>query len=230
MEQTGADFLFSGEVLGERPMSQNRQSLQVVARQSGFEDLILRPLSAKLLPVTKPESSGLVNREQLLDIKGRSRKKQMELTLRFGITEYPTPAGGCLLTDKNFSNRLRDLLTCEPDPTRRSLELLSEGRHFRITDREKIIIGKNEDENERLLSLSRQDDIILTLEDIPGPIVLITPGTKNSQTIELAAAMCVEYSDAPKIGKIDVSVFQDNIVYSISTSACHRENLKDYSI
>ena len=131
MEQTGADFLFSGEVLGERPMSQNKQSLQVVARQSGFEDLILRPLSAKLLPVTKPESSGLVNREKLLDIKGRSRKKPMELTRYFGITEYPTPAGGCLLTDKHFSNRLRDLLAYDPETTHRNLELLSAGRHFR---------------------------------------------------------------------------------------------------
>jgi tRNA U34 2-thiouridine synthase MnmA/TrmU len=106
MQQWGADFLFSGEVLGERPMSQNKQSLRVVARDSGFEEYIIRPLSAKLLPITKPEHEGKVDRERLLDIQGRSRKRQMELAKQYGITEYPEPAGGCRLTEPNFSKRL----------------------------------------------------------------------------------------------------------------------------
>jgi tRNA-specific 2-thiouridylase len=109
MRSEGIDFLFSGEVLGQRPMSQSKTSLRYVEKHSGFEGYILRPLSAKRLPVTIPEASGLVDREGLLDLSGRSRKPQIALAKAFGVTEYPAPAGGCLLTDPNYSRRLKDL-------------------------------------------------------------------------------------------------------------------------
>ena len=143
MKKRGANFLFSGEVLGERPMSQNKNSLKIVARESGFEEFIIRPLSARLLPVTKPEKEGVVDREKLLDIQGRSRKRQIELIKQFGIAYYPEPAGGCKLTDLAFSNRLKDLLKNNEKMLKRDLELLSVGRHLRINSNVKIIVGKN---------------------------------------------------------------------------------------
>ena len=123
MNKNALDFLFSGEVLGQRPMSQNKQSLRYVEKQSGFDGYILRPLSAKTLPITIPEKEGLVNRELLLDISGRSRKPQIKLAEEFGITNYPSPAGGCLLTDKNYSSRLKDLFAHQDSYTEEELHL-----------------------------------------------------------------------------------------------------------
>jgi len=126
-----ARFLFSGEVLGERPFSQNKGALRAVARLSGYQDAIVRPLSARLLEETPPEKAGWVDRARLEDIQGRARKRQMELAAHFGISDYPKPAGGCLLTEPNFSKRLKDLLGDNPDPRHRDLELLKVGRHIR---------------------------------------------------------------------------------------------------
>ncbi len=147
MEKEGYDFLFTGEVLGERPMSQNRQSLNTVAKASGYQDRILRPLSAKLMKPTLSEETGLVRRDMLLDIQGRSRKPQMEMARRYGLHEYPNPAGGCLLTDKGFSRRLKDLLAQEPDPEIRLIHLLRTGRHFRLNEKVKLVVGRNQREN-----------------------------------------------------------------------------------
>ena len=132
MQEQGFDFLFSGEVLGQRPMSQNKTSLRYVEKHSGFEGYILRPLCAKKLPETIPEKEGLVDRQLLLDIAGRSRKRQIDLANRFGITDYPAPAGGCLLTDKGFSDRLRDLFQYKETCTEAELHLLKFGRHLRL--------------------------------------------------------------------------------------------------
>ena len=230
MKKKGASFLFSGEVLGERPMSQNKNSLKVVARESGFEEFIIRPLSARLLPVTKPEKEGLVDREKLLDIHGRSRKRQIELTKQLGITHYPDPAGGCRLTDPAFSNRLRDLLKNNKKTLKRDMELLSVGRHLRINRNVKIIVGRNEKENARIESLSEKGDIILTIEDIPSPIVIIPCGT-DDDTVSLAASICVRYSDSQGDEPVLVSVLQDNMVKGkVYASACSQELLKDFII
>ena len=131
METIGADFLFTGEVLGQRPFSQTRPSLRAVEKASGCLDVILRPLSARLLPETRPEREGLVDRSRLLDISGRSRKRQMALAENYGLNDYPAPAGGCLLTDPIFSRRLKELLAHSPEPELREIELLKTGRHFR---------------------------------------------------------------------------------------------------
>ncbi|MCK4272394.1 tRNA 4-thiouridine(8) synthase ThiI, partial [bacterium] len=161
MEREGADFLFSGEVLGERPMSQNRGSLVRVARESGYEPVILRPLSARLLPETLPEREGKVDRERLLDLQGRGRKRQMELAAFYGIQDYPAPAGGCLLTDPIFSRRLRDLFQHSDSVTVQDLELLKVGRHLRLDDGFKMVVGRNQSENKRLGELCAPDDLLL---------------------------------------------------------------------
>jgi tRNA U34 2-thiouridine synthase MnmA/TrmU len=139
MIQEGFDFLFSGEVLGQRPMSQNLSALRAVARYSGYPDLILRPLSARLLPITPMEEQGLVERGQLLDIQGRSRRRQEELAREWGLTDYPSSGGGCLLTEKHFSDRLRDLITHEPACTTRDVELLKTGRQFRLSPQARLV-------------------------------------------------------------------------------------------
>ncbi|HOO90034.1 MAG TPA: tRNA 4-thiouridine(8) synthase ThiI, partial [Syntrophales bacterium] len=116
MEAQGADFVFTGEVMGQRPMSQGKQSLHVVAKRSGYQDYIVRPLSARLLPETKPEIEGKIDRLKLLDIQGRGRKRQMEMAVRYNIDHYATPAGGCLLTEPGFAKRLRDLFDHDSNP------------------------------------------------------------------------------------------------------------------
>lgn len=229
MEKNRAHFLFSGEVLGERPMSQNKNSLKIVAKESGYEEFIIRPLSARLLPISKSEKEGLVDREKLLDIQGRSRKRQIEISKQFGITYYPNPASGCRLTDPSFSNRIKDLLQHNKKIVKRDLELLNVGRHLRINPNMKIVIGRNEKENDRLKSLKKKGDIILTIEDIPSPIVMIPQGANDA--INLAASACVRYSDAQGDKPVLVSIYQDSgIREKIYATACSQERLKDFII
>jgi len=199
MQAEGYDFIFTGEVLGERPMSQNREALRVVAEESGYPDVVLRPLSAQLLPPTKPEREGLVDRSRLLAIRGRSRKPQMELAGKFGLTDYPTPAGGCRLTDPNFSRRLKDLFDHGRVTTVRDIELLKIGRHFRLSPTVKVVMGRDEQENHRLLSLRESGDTHLVVVGPPGPDTLI-PACQGlrEENVQLAARLTVSYSDAPK--------------------------------
>ncbi|MCD6460101.1 hypothetical protein J7L67_05490 [bacterium] len=168
-----ADFLFTGEVLGERPKSQNRNSLDIVAKESTFKGYILRPLCAKLLHPTTPEMEGLINREKLLDISGRSRKRQMQLAEKYGIKTYQTPAGGCLLTYKGFSDKLKDLFEHNENPSLRDYKLLKIGRHFRLSDSSKFIAGKDLEDNIALESLRISEDTMIYPEDYKGPIGLI---------------------------------------------------------
>lgn len=199
MEEKGADFLFSGEVLNERPMSQNRGALRAVEKLSGYEGYILRPLSAKLLPETIPEREGKVNREMLLDLHGRSRKRQMELAEKYGIKEYPPPAGGCRLTEPGFASRLRDLIHNEEDLRVRDIELLKVGRHFRIAPGLKAIVGRNKDENQLLLKMvDGSQDVIIYVSGFKGPITLVPRGlSADKKSLEMAARICARYSDAP---------------------------------
>ena len=159
MNKIGASFILSGEVLGERPMSQNRNSLSIVGRESGFEGRILRPLSALLLTETIPEKEGLVNRNKLLDISGRSRKRQIELAAKIGIKDYPSPAGGCKLTEPAFSKRLRDLFT-QGSFSIEEIELLKLGRHFRLSKGIKLVVGRNKEENEQLQNFFQDGDFL----------------------------------------------------------------------
>jgi len=195
LEQEKASFIISGEVLGQRPMSQNLKALSMVASESGFQKVILRPLSAKRLPITLPEEKGWVDREKLLGLSGRSRKPQMELARRLNMKAYPSPAGGCLLTDEVFSRRLKDLLAAAPHPELREIELLKLGRHFRIGSHTKLVVGRNEKENHAIHALSNETDLLLTTVSVPGPTALVL-GDLTSEMEELAASVTVSYSDA----------------------------------
>ena len=206
MKAKGFDFLFSGEVLGQRPMSQTRPSLRYVEKNSGFDGYILRPLCAKKLPETIPEKEGLVNRELLLDFAGRSRKPQIKLAEKFGITDYPAPAGGCLLTDKGYTNRLRDLFDHQEECTEEELHLLKFGRHFRLNPEAKLIIGRTQKDNKKILKFHNpKTDIVLDVKNHPSPIGLIPRGAAK-ESVVLAGCICAGYSKAPKFEQIDVVV------------------------
>jgi tRNA U34 2-thiouridine synthase MnmA/TrmU len=196
VENGNFHFLFSGEVLGQRPKSQNRNSLRYVEKNSGLEGLILRPLSAKLLNETLVEKQGLVQREKLLDISGRSRKIQTELAKKFGITDYPSPAGGCLLTDRAFSTRLKDLMYVQKNFEKRELFFLKYGRHFRLDKRTKVIVGRSRAENIKLGKIAdRSKDIIIKHAKMPGPDVILT-GAGTMENIRAAAIICASYTKA----------------------------------
>jgi len=206
MRENGFDFLFSGEVLGQRPMSQTMNSLRYVEKRSGFDGYIVRPLSAKKLPITRPEEQRLLNRDLLLDISGRSRKPQMKLAQEFGITNYPSPAGGCLLTDKGYASRLKDLFDHQDTVAERELHLLKHGRHLRLNKTTKIAVGRNQKDNENILKYYGPDlDTLIKVKKFPGPIVLMPHGGKNEIRM-LAASICAGYSKAPEITPVEVDV------------------------
>ncbi len=166
------DFVATGEVLGERPMSQNLRALKLVEKQSSLDGHLLRPLSAKLLDPTMSEKLGLIKRDELLDIFGRTRKRQIVLAKEFNIKNYPSPAGGCLLTDLTFGKRLKKLFAEYPDCNGNDIDLLKVGRHF-WEGKYNIIIGRNKEENEKIEKLKIKRDISLLLKDFSGPLALI---------------------------------------------------------
>jgi hypothetical protein len=198
MDEIGASFIFTGEVLGERPLSQRRAAMELIDKHSGLRGLVLRPLSAKLLEPTEPEKQGIVDREKLMDIEGRRRVQQISLAKKFGIEDYQNPAGGCLLTDKGFSDRLKDFLKYSADSNADSIKLLKIGRHFRISDKLKFIVGRDEKENDILLSFSRPGDYIFDAIDIPSPIGLARSSVASfaQKDIEIMASILARYSDS----------------------------------
>lgn len=229
MEEIGADFILTGEVLGQRPMSQGKQSLFVVAKNSGYPDYILRPLSAQLLEPIKAEREGKVDRSGLLAIQGRGRKQQMQLAADFGINSYAPPAGGCLLTDPMFSRRLRDLFSRHEDRQIRDIELLKYGRHFRINDNCKIIVGRNNADNDALQELASDNDHVLFMADYPGPLVIVPYGSQEA-TQNTAAALCVRYSDAPDNTEARVTIRKGNILTTINARASARDDCERWII
>ncbi|MGQ9622084.1 MAG: hypothetical protein ACUVTO_01340 [Candidatus Caldatribacteriaceae bacterium] len=192
MEEEGASFVFTGEVLGQRPKSQMRNTLQLIERESRLSGLLLRPLSAKLLSPTVPELEGWVRREGLLGITGRGRKEQIALAERFGIEEYTSPAGGCLLTDSLFCGRLRDLMRYGPF-TVREVELLKVGRHFRLAPSCKLIVGRDEGENRILLQEAREGDVLFFPQSGKGPVGL-GRGMENPRLLEISARIIAFYT------------------------------------
>ena len=206
MRQEGFDFLFSGEVLGQRPMSQTRSSLRYVEKHSGADGYILRPLSARRLPETRPEQEGLVDRGQLMELTGRSRKRQIQLAREWGVSEYPAPAGGCLLTDKGYSRRLKDLFEHGSEATENELHLLRYGRHFRLKDGTKVIVGRTQADNEKIQQYADPGrDTLMKVENCPGPLVLVPPGGGEGGRF-MAASLCVGYSRAPRNEPVPVRV------------------------
>ena len=194
LERFEAKFIITGEVLGQRPMSQNKQSLEAIKRDSGLEDLLLRPLSAQFFPPTLAEREGWVDRKKLLGFNGRQRRPQMELAKAMGIQKYATPAGGCLLTDPCFSQRLKELMS-HGELNAPNLELLKVGRHFRVADKAKLVVGRNEKENSRIVELSGpRDYLFLPREDIAGPTCLAR-GELNPEQLELCGRIVCAYCD-----------------------------------
>lgn len=234
MRENGFDFLFSGEVLGQRPMSQNRTSLRYVEKHSGFDGYILRPLSARCLPETLVEQNSWVNREKLLDISGRSRKPQMELARQYGITEFPAPAGGCLLTDKMFSLRLRDLLDHQTDPAEKipesALHLLKFGRHLRLGPHTKLIVGRTQQDNEMIQrNIDPERDLVLKVEKYPGPLAVIPGGADGGMRI-LGASICAGYSKAPLTLPVMVSASCGEETASVTVLGLSPSESKRYLI
>lgn len=197
MEELGASFVISGEVVGQRPMSQKRADFDIIEKSSGLVGRLLRPLSAKLVKPTIAEKEGLVDREKLFDFSGRGRGPLIELAHKFGVEETPTPSTGCRLTEKLFAPRLRDLVQVKPDATRWDFELLNVGRHIRINEHTKIVVGRNEQENNAIQAFAvrpdRSDLVLVEPEGFMGPDALLW-GKIDAEGIERAAALVVGYS------------------------------------
>lgn len=199
MNEIEASFIVTGEVVGERPMTQNRNTIRMIEKCAGLDGLIVRPLTAKLLPPSIPEQKGIVDRERLLGLNGRSRKPQLKLAKKYGLKDFPTPAGGCLLTDPSFSRRVRDLME-HKELNLDNIKLLFYGRHFRLPSGAKVIVGRNQRENQELLGLSLPGDYIFQVRNKKGPTVILK--SENPEDFRAAAALSVKY--AKSNGPMDV--------------------------
>ncbi len=196
MEKIGAEFIISGEVLGQRPMSQHRKALKTIEAESQLEGKILRPLSGGLLPATEPEKSGLIKREDLGIIRGRSRKPQLAMAQEMGIKDPPNAGGGCLLTDPIFGLRVKDLFDHTENPTINDIDLLKVGRQHRLDNETKMVVGRNQAENGTIQMLTLPGDILLEARDHVGPTTILR-GRRAGEYVEFAAGVTLTYSDAP---------------------------------
>jgi len=194
MQQIGALFIITGEVMGQRPMSQKRPTLRLIEKEAGLVGFIVRPLSAKVLEPTEPEKLGWVDRNKLLSISGRGRKDQIALAKEFSVYDYPCPAGGCLLTNEGYANKVRDLI--KHDELRlENIALLKMGRHFRIDSQSKLIVGRDEKENQRLLDIAQEGDTVFEpIEEIRGPVAL-GKGSFDKKQIEQSCRIIGRYCD-----------------------------------
>jgi len=194
MPRLEASFVITGEVLGQRPMSQHRQAIRIIEKESGLEGLILRPLSAQHFQPTIPEQEGIVDREKMLAMSGRTRKPQIDLAAKLGIKYYPCPAGGCLLTDKVIAGRLRDLFLNMPDYTMTDLKLLKIGRHFRLRPGLKVVVGRTQVENEQIRLSAKEGSIIFSPVDFRGPEALTSGDAPSAAEEEEIGKIITRYS------------------------------------
>ena len=207
MAGRGFDFVATGEVMGQRPMSQNAQSLKTVEKSSGLAGRLIRPLSAKLLEPTIPETEGLLSRDALLDIRGRSRERQIALAKEFGIVDYPSPAGGCKLTEEGFGRKLKDLMEHEGLGRRRLVELLVQARRFRLPGGTGVILGRDRNEN-ALLAGEGKEGVLVAPVNCPGPTALC-PSPANENDIRLASALVAAYSKCDRLeGPVKVKILR----------------------
>ncbi len=197
MEEIGAEFIISGEVLGQRPMSQHAPALELIEKDSGLKGKILRPLSGALLPETDAEKEGLIKRENLGMIRGRTRKKQFEMAKKYGIENPPNAGGGCLLTEPTFGIKAKDLFNHIENPTINDVDLLKIGRHFRLDEKTKLVVGRNKDENEMIKAIALPNDILLESRDYMGPVSILR-GDNAKDHVGFASSITLRYSDAPK--------------------------------
>ncbi len=229
MEDIGAEFIISGEVLGQRPMSQHGPALRTIEKESGLEGKIVRPLSGALLPKTEPEERGIIRRGDLGMIRGRSRREQLKLAQEFGFENPPNAGGGCLLTDPKFAIRAKDLFRHTETPTTNDIDLLKIGRHFRFDSKTKLIVGRNKDENEMLNALALAGDVLLETKDHVGPVSLLR-GEDSSNSLKLASDITFRYSDAPKDMTGAVTAQKNDIRFEISAASIVESEYLKYRI
>ncbi|SHE80944.1 DUF814 domain-containing protein [Clostridium fallax] len=203
LKKFNADFIITGEILNQRPMSQNKRALEEVKKESGFSDKILRPLCAKVLEPTQMELDGIVDRERLLGISGRSRTEQMDLAKKWGIKDYPSPAGGCKLTEPNYAARLKDLVNKVEEIEEDDLEILKYGRHIRENDNCKIIVARTEVEASEIKKLLKEDDLVFFPNKYMGAMVILRGEPKESD-IELAAKISARYSKGKDEEQVEI--------------------------
>ncbi|MBN1291306.1 MAG: hypothetical protein JXB48_05645 [Candidatus Latescibacteria bacterium] len=231
MKNEGASFVFTGEVLGQRPMSQHKNALELVAKRSGLEGRLLRPLSAKHLDPTIPEKEGVINRDHLLNFHGRSRKPQMELAKRFGINWYPNAGPGCLLTDKIFAKKFKDLIDRkkESEITRLNLMSLKTGRHLRLDSGIKVIIGRTEEENNYLEELLKETCWMFETPDFPGAAVFAFDNPTEID-IKRIAAICARYGKGIGKDNISVIVTKGNTLQVLTVIPANQKDIVPYVI
>ncbi|MFH1722805.1 MAG: hypothetical protein ABH950_09415 [Candidatus Altiarchaeota archaeon] len=226
-EEVGADFIFTGEVLGQRPMSQHKRAMSTVEEEAGLAGKLLRPLSAQILPETEAEKNGWVDRAKLKGFSGRSRKPQMALVKELGIKDYAQPAGGCPLTQKDFSIKVRDLFEHKKEITENDLLLLSVGRHFRVGG-SKIVVGRDEEENAKIMSLAQGKDILLEVRDDVGPTTLVM-GPGGVEAIKIAAALTLAYSDSDEEKSV-VKIWGGVSTQEMTASAIAKDEIENFRL
>jgi tRNA-specific 2-thiouridylase len=222
MEEIKADFIVTGEVLDQRPMSQHFEQLMLIEKETGCEGMVVRPLSGGLLPPTIPEQNGLIDRNLLLKIKGRSRKLTINLAQKMNITKFSSPGGGCLLTDPGFCRRLADLMRFQEKIEVRDIELLKIGRHFRIAPEIKLIVGRNEAENESIENFLRLQDLFLYVPDTGSPNAILIG---NKKYLKIAASITARYSDKKDEKRIEVYYKHKKAVKKLSVEPVSNEDL-----
>ncbi|MBF0556447.1 MAG: hypothetical protein HQK96_18165 [Nitrospirae bacterium] len=207
LEMTGGDFLITGEVIGQRPMSQRRECFPLIDKEAGVAGMVVRPLSAKLLPPSRAELSGLIDRERLHAFNGRTRRPQIELAREFGLTDFPNPAGGCLLTDPIYAYRLKELFSHVPEPPVRDINLLKIGRHFRLSETCKAVVGRDEVENNAIDAHAAEGDITMAVEDVGSPVTIVT-GAADTNALNAAASLTARYADSKYENSVTVSAYK----------------------
>jgi len=223
MEEIGAEFIISGEVLGQRPMSQHGPALRTIENESDLVGKIVRPLSAALLPETDPEKDGLIKRENLGMIRGRTRRGQLDMAKKYGIENPPNAGGGCLLTEPHFGIKAKDLFSHTKNPTINDIDLLKIGRHFRLDEETKFIVGRNKDENEMIKAIALPGDILLEAKDFVGPVSILR-GSNAKQHLKFASSITLRYSDAPNNEQAIVSIKNNDLVEEIASKSAEEES------
>lgn len=229
MRQGGYDFVATGEVLDQRPMSQNRRSLRIVAEDAGLGERLVRPLSARLLDPSGPEREGLLDRARLLGLNGRSRRAQIQLAAQYGVKEYPSPAGGCLLTEPNYCRRLRDLMQHEGLGELRRVRLLKLGRHLRLPGGATCIAGRDAQDNAALEAAATPDDVLIWAGEIPGPTLLL-PGGAGAGDMRLAVAICVAFGDGRDRTDVRVCIAKQGKEEAVLSGALPREQFEKWMV
>ena len=222
MEREAADFVATGEVLGQRPMSQRTDTLRLIEKESGLQGYLLRPLSALLLEPTVPEKEGIVERAKLLAMRGRSRKEILAIARAKGLKDFSSPAGGCLFTDPGFAKRVRDLIDHDA-LSLKELRRLAIGRHLRLPAGSKLIVGRNQQENEIIARLVDRDEFLLRTVSVPGPTAILAD--TNADELDIASAIVARYSDALEGERVEIEVSKAGQSYKVTSLPLARDDV-----